>query len=391
MRVLWLIHYPVFGGPHNRVLRCFPHLSADGVEVTAVLPDAPGNAADRLRSGGVPVAEIPLGRLRVTTDPRTHARYLAGIPGDIRRLRAMIRRVRADAVIVAGLVNVQGPIAARLEGVGVVWQIIDSRIPKPIAAAYMPVVGRLADVAMFGGEALKAAHPGADRLQIPTCVCPPSVDTEAFRPSVARRDKLRSELGIPDTAPVVGMVANVNPMKGIEYFVEAAAEVHRAIPDAVFLLVGHRHSTHGSYDELVERTLARSGIPQGQFIFAGGTDHPELWYPAMDVKLVTSLPRSEGTTTTSMEALACGVPVVATRVGAVAEVVRDGITGFTVEPQDPGAIAAGVMRVLDDPELAKRLSRSGREIVEAEFSARAGALGHRRALEVAVQRSLGRH
>ena len=75
---------------------------------------------------------------------------------------------------------------------------------------------------------------------------------------------------------------------------------------------------------------------------------------------------------------------------AAAEVVRDGITGFTVEPQDPRAIAAGVMRVLEDPELAKRLSGSGREIVEAEFSARAGAVGHRRALELAVERSAAR-
>ena len=390
MKVLWLIHYPVFGGPHNRVLRCFPYLSSDGVDVTAVLPDAPGNAADRLRDGGVPVAEIPLGRLRVTPDPRTNARYFAGIRGDIRRLRAMIRQLNAEAVIVAGLVNVQGPIAARLEGVGVVWQIVDSRIPKPIAAGYMPLVNRLADVAMFGGHALKTAHPGADRLSIPTCVRPPCVDTEAFHPSVARRNSLRSELGIPRDAPVVGMVANVNPMKGIEYFIQAAAQVHRAKPNTFFLLVGHRHSTHSSYDELVEQTLVRSRIPKRQFIFAGGTDRPELWYPAMDVKLVTSLPRSEGTTTTSMEALACGVPVVATRVGAVAEVVRDGVTGFTVEPRDPRAIAAGVMRVLNDPELAKRLSSAGREIVEAEFSARAGALGHRRALEAAVQRSARR-
>lgn len=387
MRVLWLIHYPVYGGPHNRVLRCFPHLSSDGVEVTAVLPDAPGNAADRLRAGDVPVAEIPLGRLRVTADPRTNGRYLAGIPGDVRRLRAMIRQLGADAVIVAGLVNPQGAIAARLEGVGVVWQIIDSRIPKPIAAAYMPLVNRLADVAMFGGQTLKEDHPGAEHLRIPICVRPPCVDTETFHPSSARREKLRSELGIPAAAPVVGMVANVNPMKGIEYFVQAAAQVYRAKPDAYFLLVGESHSTHGSYEDMIERTLVESGIPEPRFIFAGGTDHPELWYPAMDVKLVTSLPRSEGTTTTSMEALACGVPVVATRVGAVTDVVVDGVTGFTVEPRNPTSIASGVMRVLDSPELARRISIAGREIVEAEYSARAGALGHRRALELAVERS----
>jgi hypothetical protein len=390
MKVLWLIHYPVYGGPHNRVLRCFPHLSSDGVEVTAVLPDAPGNAADRLRATGVPVAEVPLGRLRVTADPRTNGRYLAGIPGDVRRLRAMIRELGAEAVVVAGLVNLQGPIAARLEGVGVVWQIIDSRIPKPIAAAYMPIVSRLADVAMFGGQTLKQAHPGAEHLRIPACVRPPCVDTEAFHPSSSRRQARRSELGVPDAAPVIGMVANVNPMKGIEYFVQAAAEIYRAKPDAYFLLVGERHSTHGAYEALIERTLVESGIPPERFISAGGTDQPELWYPAMDVKLVTSLPRSEGTTTTSMEALACGVPVVATRVGAVSVVVVDGVTGFTVEPRNPTAIASAVLRLLDDPDLAKRISRAGREIVEAEYSAQAGALGHRRALELAVERSTRR-
>ena len=387
MNVLWLVHYPVYGGPHGRIVRSFPYLRRAGVSVTAVLPDEVSNAPERLRSSGIPVIQLPLRRMRTARCVRANTHYVLGIPDEIRRLRGLIRRIRSEVLIVGGLVNPQGPLAARLEGIGVVWQVVDSRIPKPLAAAFMPIVDRTADVVMFGGHALLAAHPGAEGLSPTVIVRPPSVETKDFRPSESVGRATRDALRIPRSAPVVGMVANVNPQKGIEYFARASILIHQAVPDAYFLLVGARHRTHARYDALVRDIVANSELPAGRFIFAGATNEPERWYPAMTVKLITSVPRSEGTTTTALEALACGVPVVATRVGAVEEVVREGTTGLMVEPCNAAAMADATVRLLKDRMLAESLGRAGRSMVKSEFSAASGAADDRRAFELAVEAS----
>ena len=85
---LMVIHYPFFGGPHNQALRLNYPLEGIGVSTTVVLPGEPGNAADRLRSAGLDVAEIRLHRIRARVDPRFHVRLIAGFFRDVQRLRA---------------------------------------------------------------------------------------------------------------------------------------------------------------------------------------------------------------------------------------------------------------------------------------------------------------
>lgn len=367
-RVVWVVHYPIFGGPHNRILRLFPRLQQQGIRVTAVLPSEPGNAVERLREAGVPVVSLPLGRARATRDPRVHMRWAWNFRRDIREIRGVVRATAADALIVGGLINVQGPVAARLEGLAVVWQILDSRTPKPLATALMPVVDRLADTVTFAGQSLVDAHPGADRLRVPTMVSTPGVDHTKFQPSDERRASTRRTMGIPDDALVVGSVANVNRQKGIEFFIRAAAQIEAAHPGARFLVVGASSATHAPYHARLRAEISASGLPPDRLMFAGDQTNVEEWYPAMDVKLMTSVPRSEGTPTTILEAWSCAVPVVATKVGAVDRLIEDGHTGFIVPPCDPGAIAGRTIRLLRDPDLRARMGAAGRREVEARYT-----------------------
>jgi len=104
-------------------------------------------------------------------------------------------------------------------------------------------------------------------------------------------------------------------------------------------------------------------------VFVGERADVERCYPAFDVHVIASLPRSEGTTTTAMEAQACGVPVVATRVAAVAEVVDDGVTGLLVPPEQAAAIAQAVLRLLEDGALRIRMGAAGRVAALERFDA----------------------
>ena len=137
MKVLCVVHFPVFGGPHNQVLRLAGPLAARGFATVVALPDEPGNAVERLRAAGIDVRTLPLHRLRATRDLRAHVGLVVSLPAEVRRLRLAIRTEGIDIVQIGGLVNPHAAIAARLERVPVVWQLLDTRAPRPIAMAAM--------------------------------------------------------------------------------------------------------------------------------------------------------------------------------------------------------------------------------------------------------------
>jgi glycosyltransferase involved in cell wall biosynthesis len=367
MKLLWVSHFPVFGGPHNMAVQLAPHLAKAGVEVLFLAPTEPGGAADRLRAGGVETVQLPLHRLRATPDPRRHLRFGLGSVGDVRRERRLIRDRGIEMVLMGGLANPHTALAASLEGVPLVWQLFDSRGPRSLRVATMPLVRRYADAVMFNGKALVDLHCGDRPLDQSSFVFVSPVDTATFRPSKTYGARTRERLGVPSDALLVGTVANLNPMKGIEYFIRAAGLVYARRPDAWFLICGAEYETHRRYREKLDEEMRSSGVSRERFIL---TDEAPLdHYPALDVKLVTSLPRSEGTTTTAVEAMACGVPVVATDVGAVSEVVEDGRTGLVVPPLDPAAIAEATLRIAGDPELAARLGAEGRRHAVERYDA----------------------
>jgi glycosyltransferase involved in cell wall biosynthesis len=367
MKVLYVIHYPVFGGPHNEALRLARPLLERGWETIVLLPDEPGNAAERLATEGIEVVRGPLHRVRAGVDPRLHLRLALGLAPEVASIRRLLRERQIDLVLIGGLLNPHAGIAGVLEKVPVVWQVVDTRAPRLLRRAFMPLVSRLADAVMFNGRSLIRSHVPGGVLDIPYAVYPAPVDTSRFEGDDDARREVRESLGVPDQGSLIGTVANLNPQKGLEYFIRAAAIIHAAEPDTWFAVVGAYHETHQDYAHRLEAAARQSGIPRTQFIFTGDRDDAERFYAAMDVKLITSVRRSEGTTTTAAEAMACGVPVVATDVGAVSEVVDEGVTGFLVSPEDSSAIAERTLMLIRDPALRAEMGAAGRKRAVEHF------------------------
>lgn len=383
MRRLVVIHYPFFGGPHNQALRLEGSLRARGVETTVVVPDEPGNAAARLRAGGLDVRMMPLSRLRATPNPLTHARFASAIARDVLRLRRLIRRERIDLVEVAGLVNPHGAIAGRLEGRPVVWQLLDTRPPLSLRRALMPFVVRASGSVMTTGMGVANVHPGAlglgDRL-VPFF---PPVDTQLFKPDPESRSRVRVELEYDEETPVIGCLANITPQKGLEYFVAATREVARTRPDARFLVLGRTMETHERYAREIH-SAAADLVASGRFRFLDPTDRvPEL-LRALDVFALTAVPRSEGVSTAALEAMATGVPVVTTNVGALAEAVADGVTGIVVPPLNGQAVADAVLTLLVDSAERLARGRAARSHAVARFDTDVCTASHVHAYEIAI-------
>jgi glycosyltransferase involved in cell wall biosynthesis len=385
-RCLFVIHYPVFGGPHNQALRLAPALRARGWETVVVLPDEPGNAAERLRAAGIQTLEAPLGRLRASTDPRLHLRFAAGFRPQVRFLRSQIRELGIDLVLVGGLVNPHGAIAGRLEEVPVVWQILDTYPPPAVRRAVMPLVTRLAGAVMCTGATVAQAHPGAEELGERLVLFFPPVDMELFRADPAVRSRARDELGLDSDGPVVGTVGNLSPMKDHPNLIRAAAIVKREHPETRFAILGSGHGhRHGYADELLDEGKRLGLEPGVDLILRDPGDRVAELAQAFDVFWLSSRSRSEGLPTVVGEAMALGLPVVATQVGSVAEALERG--GVLVPPGDPDALARAAGELVESPSARAELGEEGRHWAGERFGVEASADAHIRAFEIAGVRA----
>lgn len=186
------------------------------------------------------------------------------------------------------------------------------------------------------------------------------VDHTVFRPRPERK-KIPGRIMVTSSSDV--------PMKGLVPLLEALAKL-RTERDVELLVIG-RPREGGR----VARTIERLGLESAVTCVSGMDDDAlACLYAEAEVAVVPSL--YEGFSLPAIEAMACGVPLVATTGGALPEVVgTDGETGLLVTPDDPGALAAAISRILDDKELARRLGSGGRERVLGRFTWHATAAG----------------
>lgn len=182
-------------------------------------------------------------------------------------------------------------------------------------------------------------------------VVPLGIDLAPFQE--ARADPaLKEGLEIPRGAPVVGIVARLEPVKDVASFLEAARIVAEARPDARFLVVGDGPLR----GELEERSRAL-GIAE-KTVFLGMRGDAARLYPLMDVVCLTS--RNEGTPLSLIEAMAAGRATVACAVGGVPDLLEDGRAGVLVPPGKPGRFAGAVTGLLADPARRGSLGASAR-------------------------------
>jgi glycosyltransferase involved in cell wall biosynthesis len=387
MKVILVIHYPVFGGPHSEARALAPILERHGWDMTVLLPDEPGNALELLRSAGLDVITMPLHRLRGTLDPAEHLRSASAFRPEVQAIRSLISERRIDIVQASGLVNIHAAAAARLEGTPLVWQLIDTRAPMALRRLIMPLVVRWADVVMSTGEAVAREHPGSEHLGERLRVFYMPVDADRFAPELVDRARARAEFGFGAGDHVLGTVGNLNPQKGHEYLLRAAARARMDLDGVKLLIAGAAHDTHWEYERMLYELARSLGLEVGvDVVFTGALRDVRPALAAVDVFVCSSVPRSEGAPAAVEEAMMMAVPVVASRVGALAEVVSDGFTGYLVPPLDSEAIAEAVVRLFRAPERRRAMGERGRARALAYFSAHDCAAIHAEAYEYAVRR-----
>lgn len=209
------------------------------------------------------------------------------------------------------------------------------------------------------------------------------VDYERFNPSISG-ERVRREFSLPSQAPVAGIVARLTHGRGHRWLFRAVPLIARRLPDAKIFVAGRGPLKRPLRAEAASPRLRDHVIMAG---YRRPRDLPET-YAAFDVSLFLGM-GSEGTCRAALEAMATGRPVVAVRMGALPEIVEHGVTGLLVEPDDAGALADAVVRLLTDREERERMGKAARRAVLERFTERQRAEATLEAYRAAWEARIG--
>jgi len=301
------------------------------------------------------------------------------------RLAKLMRSRQIDAVVTVGAGDKMfwGRLAAKVAGVPVICSALHST-GWPDGVGRMnrwltPLTDGFIAVADHHGEHLiEHERFPADRVHI----IRNGIDCKRFAPMSVASANLRNELSLSPDARLIGIVAALRAEKNHPMFIDVAAAVCSVDPRAHFVIVGD-----GPERGAIEQQIELYGITDRVHLLGTRHDTPAI-VAALDVFLLCS--HNEASPVSILESLACGVPVISTRVGSVAESVREGETGFLVAPGDRVAMTQRLRQLLADQPLRQRLGAAGRKLVQQTGSLDSMVNGYTELIESIYQKKCDR-
>jgi glycosyltransferase involved in cell wall biosynthesis len=356
IRVVYCIDNMQVGGTELNAVRTAERLDRRRFSISVVCIRESGPLMARYKDAGIPVHTFPM----------TSLLGFRAVQQAVRLVR-LFRSERTDIVHSHdAYTSVYATMCARLAGVpGVIasrrsWHSphLQGRIMRANRVAYRfadRVVGNSPSVSR-----LVESEGGVPASRIVTI--PNFLDAEAFEPvSAAERRRLLDELGVPEGAFVVGIVARLSVVKDHRTLLHAVASLRPSILGLHCVLVGD-----GPERERIEGLAASLDITDIVHLAGERGQSPNL-HALFDVSVLCST--TEAFPNSVLEAMAAARPVVATAVGGTPDAVREGSTGLLVPPRDPSRLADAILRLYREPALRARLGAAGCAVARADYSA----------------------
>lgn len=359
-----LMHLAEVTGPALTLLPRIEHL-AGSYDVTVVVP-AEGGVADLYR----PFAAVVTARYRPLQFPRSPLELFRAVlrtATDARRLAKLIRRRHALVVIVVTTTIPAAAVAARLSGarcITYVGELFEHRFTQSgarrlAARLRARVVEHLSTDLVCCSQIVARQF---DERRACVHVIHPGI-SPAYETGDRKRG--RAKLGVSDEQFVVVVAGSITPGRGQDVAVQAFGEVVVARTDAILIVAGAPHATDEDrwYARQLKETAVSLGIASRTRFVGFRPDMPDV-FAAADV-VVNPARFEEPFGRVALEAIAAGRPVVASRVGAITELFQTDVDAILVEPDDPGALAAAILRLAADRQLRFDLAKSGRRVLRA--------------------------
>lgn len=326
-----------WGGQERRVIQECLRVRELGHNV--VIACQPGSAVlENAKRVGIPVEEVPMRRV---FDPAA-----------IWKIYRAIKKHRINVVSThSSKDSWSGGLAAKLAGVDLL--VRTRHMANPISQSPFNFVYRMPDGIVTTGEAVREAMIKDNGMAPERIVSiATGVSLERFDPSRPVDPGLREELGIPEGAPVITMIAMLRRGKRYDVMVAAAALLKDEFPQARYLFVGD-----GAGRARIEELVREAGLERQVILTGYRSDIPEL-LAISDLAVLTS--ELEGVPQGITQSMTMGLPAVAAPVGGLAELVLDGETGLRAQSGDPASYAAAIATLLRDEALRKRLGGAAR-------------------------------
>ena len=353
IHVVFSIDTMSVGGTEMNAVRTAERLDRRQFRLTVVTLRGDGPLAERYERIGVPVIRFPI-----------HSLYGPATVLQAIRLARFLRTERVSVVHCHDQYsNFFTTLSARLTGVPAI--VASKRwLHSPLAYRVVNGIGfRAATRVLANSETVADSLVRDDRLaRRRVVVIPNFVDDEAFSPpSSVQRETWIRELRLEDATSTIGIVASLLPIKDHATLFRATQILARKWPRLRLVVVG-------SGPMLGELQALATELRIGESVrFAGLRPQTPSFHHLFDVSVLSSV--SEGFPNSLVEAMAAARPIVATAVGGVRDAVRDGENGLLVPPREPERFASAVAALLEDPERAAAMGRSGAQRARTEFAA----------------------
>jgi glycosyltransferase involved in cell wall biosynthesis len=359
-RILYISELVELGGGEKSLLYFLERLDRTRYSPLVLCPE-PGSLTDELRRLGVPF------RIERFTPVRT----LAGVAplvsvGSILRVARVMRQERSELVHSNGYSGtILASLPARWRRIPLVWTAHGWSSGKGVKGRFLN---------HFTSKVLAVSNPVKEFLCKPGRFSPGKVETlflgvDPDQVASARSSTdLRSELGIPLHTPLIGMIARFQAIKGHLVFLRAAARIKAVLPECRFLLVGadvFRLPAERGYTEQVQEWIRELGLEKQVICTGFRTDIPRV-LSILDSLALSSYRESFGVTL--VEAMAAGVPAVATRCAGPEDIIEHGRSGLLVPVGDDLALSQALLSLLKDPAYARRLADAARQRVRDHFN-----------------------
>lgn len=357
IRVLHVITGLQIGGAEMVLYRLLSKM--DRMDFTSEVISLTANGPIGERIADLDISVLNLGMTSTKPDPRALVR-LARLIQEYEPYVIQSWMYHAD--LMAGIANIDS-------GVPLIWGVRHARLDPEraksrtikIARLCARLSNRLPERILYCSESARAFHEELGYAREKKIVIPNGFDLTQIKPNLSARVELRSQIGLPHQAPIIGLVARYDPEKDHHNFVSAAGLLASQYPQAHFVLCGK--GINWDNDELVE--WIDSVRMRDRFHLLDNQEDTSRITAGFDIAALSSA--TESFPNVVGEAMACGVPCVVTDVGDAALIVGD--TGLVVPPRNPEAMAAAWMKLLNLPEEArKELGERARERIAANYS-----------------------
>lgn len=369
-RVLIVDPYGHIIGPHQVLARFVDKLSDRDWQLTVVVPCA-GPAHDHYRNLGITDLHIVPG-VEFLRRGMTPARYVQAGWRSLVGISSLVRLIHSNSIQLVHSANINcwlGGIAARLTGIPNIYHVHDLTLnSSPLVGFVLRQVIRFtSDSVICVSQAALNALPVPVTQRAKCTVLHNAVDLQDFCPDSSARAEVRSELGLTSSTLLIAAFGTLDKRKGQDVLIRAAKTVCDAVGDAEFLIIGPKSigDLNNVYAQSLLDLTGRLGLRERIHFLGSRSDVPRL-LRAVDVVVQPSW--VEAGPIVPLEAMATGVPVVVTDIGANPEEVIHGVTGLVVPVGDHESMAEAIIGLLQDKPRGEQLGRAGRSRVMQDFN-----------------------